>query len=329
MDEKAWSSYKKITTEAQYAAWTKKRNEWIAIDSQSTQARTEDPTPKRDLRLELKTEKSVTPSDTARTIAQEFSVYTADFMSASHGNLRLPLPVEAILDSGFIAYCDRGISAFQHINLDKLEEFIDKYESRFQVFSRILSLDNFSQLKRHQYNVAQDIDKFRATHPGPSNASEDDSESKIQLSSVDIDGIYSHKSSTTGLFSNILTITYSQLIQIEWDTADLHLKISLADAEKMQAYFSAAAISEEHLEICKKLGRLSKRTQRNYIPDPRAFDEEKTSDTKDPAHLLGHIYSDYLIRHTRETRHKGKASNIENSAKKMIHPTFLWVTEAG
>jgi hypothetical protein len=317
MTEKQWSLYGKIMPPQQFAAWTKKRDEWIALSRKSIQARADHQMPERAQRLKLKTEKPTAPTDTARTIAQEFSAFTTDFNTTSHGNLRLPLPVEAILDSGFIAYCDRGISELQHIDIDKLEKFLEQYESKFQVFSKILSPENFSELKEHQANIAQDIAKFRATYPVPSNASEDDSESEIQLSSVDIDGIYPHKSSTTDLFSSISTITYSELIQIEWDAADLHSKISLADAEKMQAYFSAAAISEEHLEICKKLGRLSKKMRRDYIPDSRAFDEEKTSDTKDPAHLLGHIYSDYLIRHNRETRHKGKASTIENSVKKI------------
>jgi hypothetical protein len=116
MDEKEWLSYKKIMTEAQYAAWTKKRDEWIALSSKSTQTRSDRQTPKRDLRLELKTAKPTTPTNTARTITQEFSAFTAEFNTTSHGNLPLPLPVEAILDSGFIAYCDRGFSALKKRN---------------------------------------------------------------------------------------------------------------------------------------------------------------------------------------------------------------------
>lgn len=316
MDEKEWSSYKNIMTEAQYAAWTKKRDEWIAIDSQSTQARTEDPTPKRDLRLELKTAKPTTPKNTARTIAQEFLAFTAEFNTTSHGNLPLPLPVEAILDSGFIAYCDRGFSALKHINLDKLEEFLEQYESKFQIFSKVLTPENFSELKEHQANIAQDIAKFRATYPVPSNASEDDSEIEIRFSGVDVTDIPSGENKALGLFSEIPTITLEKLKQIEWDAADLHLKINLADVQKIQAYFSTADISEEHLEICKKLGRISRRMQESYVSDPLHFDEEKISDSKDPAHLLGRIYSDYLIRHTRETSHKGKTSTIKNSSKK-------------
>ena len=316
MDEKEWSSYKKIMTEAQYAAWTKKRDEWISIDSKSTQARSEDQTSKRDLHLELKTEKPVITADTAQTIAQEFSAFEADFIRASHDRLPLPLPVAAILDSGFIAYCDRGISALQDIDLDELEEFLDKYKSQFQIFSRILSPDNFSRLKKHQDNVARDIAEFRATHPRPSNASEDDSESDIHLSSVEVNRTHSHNNSPTGLFSSISIITYSALTKIDWDAADLYSRISLADIEKINAYFSTADISEEHLKISKKLGQLSKKMQQSYLSDPRAFDEEKTLDEKNPADLLGRIYSDYLIRHTRETRDKGKASTLETSTKK-------------
>ena len=316
MGEKEWSSYKKIMTEAQYAAWTKKRGEWIAIDSQSTQARSEDQTPKRDLRLELKTEKPIITSDTARTIAQEFSTYVADFIRTSHGRLPLPSSVRDILDSGFIDYCDRGMSALQDIDLDKLEEFLHKYKSQFQVFGRILSPDNFSRLKEHRDNVGQDIAEFRATHPRPSNASEDSSESDIHLSSIEVNRTHPHKNSPTGLFSSISVVTYSALTEIDWDAADLYLKISLADIEKIHAYFSTADISEEHLEISKKLNQLSKQMRQIYLSDPRAFDREKTSDETDPADLLGRIYSAYLLRHTRETRDKGKASIMETSTKK-------------
>ncbi len=316
MDKKEWSYYKNIMTQPQYAAWTKKRDEWFDFSRKSTQGLTDDQTPKRDLRLELRTEKLSVPTDTARTIAQEFSAYTADFTSLSHGNLRLPLPVQAILDSGFIAYCDRGISALEHIDLDKLEEFLEQYESKFQVFSRILSPGSFSKLKEKRDEIAQDIAKFRATHPAPSNVSEDDSEREIPLSGVDVSDIYSSTTNVTGLFSEISTIALVQLKQIEWEAADLHLKISLADAEKIQAYFSTADISEEHLEICKKLGQLSRRMQQSYISNPRLFNEENISDTKDPARLLGRIYSEYLIRHTKETRDKAKTSKVKKSAKK-------------
>lgn len=98
--------------------------------------------------------------------------------------------------------------------------------------------------------------------------------------------------------------------------ADLHLKISLANAKKMRAYFSKADISEEHVLICKKIGQLSRRMQKSYISNPRPFDEENTSDTKDPARLLGRIYSKYLIRHTKETRDKAGTSKVKKSAKK-------------
>jgi len=316
MDEKEWSCYKNIMTEPQYAAWTKKRDEWFDFSRKSTQGLTDDQTPKRDLRLELRTEKLSAPTDTARTIAQEFSAYTADFTSSSHGKLRLPLPVESILDSGFIDYCDRGISALEHIDLDKLEEFLKQDESKFQVFSRILSPGSFSKLKEKRDEIAQDIAKFRATHPAPSSVSEDDSEREIPLSSVDVSHIYSSTINVTGLFSEISTITLLKLKQIEWDAADLHLRISLADAEKIQAYFSTADISEEHLEICKKLGQLSRRMQQSYISNPLLFDEENTSDTKDPAHLLSQIYGGYLKRHNEETGHQARTSKIKKSAKK-------------
>lgn len=316
MDETEWSSYKNIMTEAQYAAWTKKRDEWIALKSRSTQVRSDRQTPKRDLRLELKTEKHTTPTNTAQTIAQEFSAFTADFNTTSHGNLRLPLPVEAILDSGFIAYCDRGIEALQDIDLGKLEKFLEQYESKFQVFSKILSPENFSELKEHQANIAKDIAKFRATHPVPSNASEDDSEMEIRLSGVDVTDITSGENKVAGLFSEIPTITLEKLKQIEWDATDLHLKISLADVEKIQTYFSAADISKENLDICQKLGPLSRKMQESYVSDPRHFDEEKTSNTKDPARLLVRIYSDYSRRQTTETRQTTTASKTKRSARK-------------
>ncbi len=316
MTEKQWSLYGRVMPAPQYAAWTKKRDEWIALSRKSIQARADHQMPERDQRLKLKTEKPTAPAITARTIAQEFSAYTTDFNSTSHGNLPLPSPIQAILDSGFITYCDRGISALQHIDLDKLEEFLAQYESKFQVFSKILTPENFYELKKHRGNIDQDIADFRATPPAPSNSTDDDSEREIPLSSVDVSDIYSGTNNVTGLFAEFPIITLEQLKKITWDEADLHLKISLADAEKMQAYFSTADISEEHRLICKKLSQLSIRMQQSYISNPRPFDEENTSDTKDPAHLLGRIYTDYLIRHTKETRDKARASKIKKSAKK-------------
>ena len=316
MTEKQWSLYGKIMPPQQFAAWTKKRDEWIALSRTSTQARTEVQTPKRDPRLELKTEKPTAPADTARTIAQEFSVFTANFISTGHGNFSLPPPVQAIFDSGFITYCDRGISAFPGIDLAKLEEFINQDESKFKVFSKILSPENFSKLKEKRDEIAQEIAQLRATPPAPSNVSEDDSEREIPLSGVDVSDIYSSTNNVTGLFAEFPIITLEQLKQIEWDATDLHLKISLADAKKMRAYFSKADISEEHLEICKKIGQISRRMQKSYISNPRPFDEENTSDTKDPARLLGRIYSKYLIRHTKETRDKAGTSKAKKSAKK-------------
>ena len=89
----------------------------------------------------------------------------------------------------------------QHIDIDKLEKFLEQYESKFQVFSKILSPENFSELKEHQANIAQDIAKFRATHPVPSNASEDDSDIEIRLSGVDVTDIPSGENKAMGLFS--------------------------------------------------------------------------------------------------------------------------------
>lgn len=316
MTEKQWSLYGKIMSPQQYAAWTKKRDEWIAFSRKSTQARAKGQTPKRDPRLELKTEKPTDLADTGRTIAQEFLAYTTDFNSLSRGNLRLPLPVQAILDSGFIEYCDRGISALQHINLDKLEKFLKQDESKFQVFSRILSPGIFSKLKEKRDEIAQDIAKFRATHPAPSNVSEDDSEREIPLSGVDVSHIYSSTTNVTGLSSEISTITLLKLKKIEWDAAHLLLQISLTDAEKIQADFSTADISEEHLDICKKLGQLARKMQQSYISNPLLFDEENTSNTKDPAHLLSQIYGGFLKRHNEETSHKARTSKIKKPAKK-------------
>jgi hypothetical protein len=124
MTEKQWSLYGKIMPPQQFAAWTKKRDEWIALSRTSTQARTEVQTPKRDPRLELKTEKPTAPADTARTIVQEFSAYEDDLTSLRYGSMPLRPTVQAFLDSGFIAYCDRGISALEYIDLDKLTEFL-------------------------------------------------------------------------------------------------------------------------------------------------------------------------------------------------------------
>ena len=118
------------------------------------------------------------------------------------------------------------------------------------------------------------------------------------------------------MFAEFPIITLEQLKKITWDEADLHLTISVADAEKMKLYFSEADISDEHLQICRKLFQLSKKMQQSYISNLRPFDEENTSDTKDPAHLLGRIYSEYLIRHTKETRDKAGTAKVKKSAKK-------------
>lgn len=179
MTEKQWSLYGRVMPAPQYAAWTKKRDEWIALSRKSIQARAEDQTPKRDPRLELKTEKPTAPTDTARTIVQEFLAIRAELMETSHGNPYLPPPVQAIFDSGFIDYCDRGISAFPNIDLAKLEEFINQDESKFKVFSKILSPENFSKLKEKRDEIAQKIAQLCATPPAPSGAPEDNSEKKI------------------------------------------------------------------------------------------------------------------------------------------------------
>jgi len=317
LEENEWLKYKKVFTPTQYSAWTQKRDEWIAHCEEKNKDLPVDTKKPNDLnlRLRLQTEKSTTPTNTAQTIAQEFLAFRANLMKTSHGNPYLPPPIQAIFDSGFIAYCDRGISELQHIDIDKLEKFLEQYESKFQVFSKILSPENFSELKEHQANIAQDIAKFRATHPVPSNASEDDSDIEIRLSGVDVTDIPSGENKAMGLFSEIPTITLEKLKQIEWDATDLHLKISLADVKKMQAYFSEADISKENLDICRKIERLSRKMQESYISDPRRFDEKGTSDTEDPARLLVPIYSQYLIRHTAETRRKDRASNIKKSAK--------------
>lgn len=316
MTEKQWSLYGKIMPPQQFAAWTKKRDEWIALSRKSIQARADHQMPERAQRLKLKTEKPTAPADTGRTIAQEFWAIRAKLMETSHGNPYLPPPVQTIFDSGFIAYCDRGISAFPGIDLAKLEEFINQDESKFKVFSKILSPENFSELKEHRGKITSDIANFRLTQLAPSDAPEDDTEREISLSRVDDIDSYSSTNNVIGLFAEFPIITLEQLKKITWDEADLHLKISLADAKKMQAYFSKADISEEHLEICKKIGRLSRRMQKSYISNPRPFDEENTSDTKDPAHLLGGIYSEYLIHHTKETRDKARTSEVKKSAKK-------------
>jgi hypothetical protein len=204
----------------------------------------------------------------------------------------------------------------EYINLDKLTEVLEQYDSIFDVFSTILTPENFSELKRHRGNIDQHIDDFRATLPAPSNSTDDDNERKISLSGVDVSDTYSCTNNVTDLFSEITTITLEQLKQIEWDAADLHLTISLADAEKMQAYFSGADISEDHLHICRKLGKISIQMQQSYVSDPRPFDEEKTSDTQGPAHLLSQIYGGYLKRHNEETGHKARTSKVKKSAKK-------------
>jgi hypothetical protein len=316
MTEKQWSLYGKIMPPQQFAAWTKKRDEWIALSRTSTQARTEVQTPKRDPRLELKTEKPTAPTNTGRTIVQEFLAFRAELMEKSHDNPYLPPPVQAIFDSGFLTYCDRGISAFPNIDLAKLEEFINQDESKFKVFSKILLPENFSKLKDKRDEIAQKIAQLRATPPAPSDAPEDDSEREIPLSGVDVSDIYSSTNDVTGLFAEFPIITLEQLKKISWDAADLYLKISLADAEKMQAYFSGADISEDHLHICRKLGKISKQMQQSYVSDPRPFDEEKTSDTQGPAHLLSQIYGGYLKRHNEETGHKARTSKVKKSAKK-------------
>lgn len=321
MNENDWSRYQNLMTGPQYQAWTSKRHEWIALLSKRAQSPSEKQTPERNLRLELKTERPVLNTEGEPTVAEAFSRYSADFEAASHGRGLLPLPVQEIIDSDFITYCDVGVEALKHIDINTLEEFLKKYQNKWDIFGKILPPSQFAQLKKHRDQVDQDITDFRANHSSTVNSSTEKISTEEDLAQTDTKDTQQDTSDAAGVFSEATVISLEHVNKIEWDAINLHRKIKLDDAKKLRDYFSSADINRENLDICKKIDQISRKIRESKASEKPAFgvdgESNSPSDLQNPGDVLAGIYGNYLRRYASASQAKSTTSGDKKSPEKI------------